>query len=450
MNNGVVIRFGAFEFHTDTGELRKHGVKVRLQGKPMHLLQALLDRPGVVVTREELRDHLWAADTFVDFESGMNTAMNRLRLALGDSAEHPRYIETLARNGYRFLAPVSETHAPPVSENVAVVLPPPSEVQPTASQPSIHKQLIAAAAAAILLACSGGLVLLRQRPPAQAVFHQVTFRRVTIRSARFAPDGESAIYEARTGPGDRELYLVNTVSPESRPLGFPGAMLVSVSRSGELALMTVDGASESRNLVRVPINGGAPLPLDRGIWSADWSPDGSKMAVIRYGARNIIAEYPRGKTIFQSSGWLADLRVSPSGKEVAMIEHPIRSDDAGGVKLIDGQGVSHTLSAGWASVDGLAWAPSGREVWFTAARSGVIRSLYAVSLSGKLRLVASYPGTLTLCDISRSGRVLISREQFAYDDGRHRERRRKGDGPFLVRLFTRHGYFGGRTSDSFR
>jgi eukaryotic-like serine/threonine-protein kinase len=409
MNNGVVIQFGAFELHTDTGELRKHGVKVRLQGKPMHLLQALLDRPGVVVTREELRDRLWAVDTFVDFESGMNTAMNRLRLALGDSAEHPRYIETLARNGYRFLAPVSETHAPTVTEDVAPVAQsaaPPSEIPPAPSQASPHGRLIAAAAA-ILLACSGWLVLLRQRPPAQAVFHQVSFRRVSIGSARFGPDGQSAIYEARTGPSDREVYLVNTVSPESRPLGFPGAMLVSVSHSGELALMTVDSASGSRNLVRVPMNGGAPLPLDRGIWSADWSPDGSKMAVIRHAT----LEYPRGRKMFESSGWLADVRVSPSGKEVAFIEHPMRGDDGGNIALIDEKGVSHTLSAGWASVDGLAWAPTGREVWFTAAHSGVIRSLYAVSLSGRQRLVASYPGTLTLFDISRSGQVLVAREQ---------------------------------------
>jgi DNA-binding winged helix-turn-helix (wHTH) protein/Tol biopolymer transport system component len=426
MNNGVVVQFGAFELHTDTGELRRHGVKVRLQGKPLHLLQALLDRPGVVVTREELRDRLWTVDTFVDFESGMNTAMNRLRLALGDSAEHPRYIETLARNGYRFLAPVSEAHPAPVSpmsplspmsdDTAPAVHSPaaPSEVLPassrTASEASPHRWPIAAAAVAILLAGSGWLVLLRQQPAVQAVFHQVTFRRVTIRSARFGPDGESAIYEARTGPRDRELYLVNTVSPESRPLGFPGAMLVSVSRSGELALMTVDSTGGGRSLVRVPINGGAPLALDRGIYGADWSPDGSRMAVIRY-ARNETLEYPRGKTMFQSSGWLADLRVSPSGKEVAFIEHPMLGDDGGNITLIDEKGVSHTLSAGWASVDGLAWAPSGREVWFTAAHSGVIRSLYAVSLSGKLRLVASYPGTLTLFDISRSGRVLVSREQ---------------------------------------
>lgn len=416
MNNGVVVQFGAFELHTDTGELRKHGVKVRLQGKPLQLLQALLDRPGVVVTREELRDRLWTVNTFVDFESGMNTAMNRLRLALGDSAEHPRYIETLARNGYRFLAPVSETHAPPASattdDTASVIQSPatPEEVPQPPSQASSHRRLMAAAAVGVLLACFGWLVLLRQQPAPQAVFHQITFRRVTIRSARFGPDGASVIYEARTGPSDRELYLVNTVSPESRPLGFPGARLVSVSRSGELALMTYDGAGKNPSLVRVPVNGGAPLPLDRGIYSADWSPDGSRMAVIRFG-RYASLEYPRGKPLFQSSGWLGDVRVSPSGKEVAFIEHPIRSDDAGSIKLIDGKGMSHTLSAGWASVDGLAWAPTGREVWFTAAHSGVIRSLYAISLAGKLRLVASYPGTLTLFDISRSGRVLVSREQ---------------------------------------
>jgi DNA-binding winged helix-turn-helix (wHTH) protein/Tol biopolymer transport system component len=413
MNNGVVIQFGAFELHTDTGELRKHGVKVRLQGKPLHLLQALLDRPGVVVTRDELRDRLWAVDTFVDFESGMNTAMNRLRLALGDSAEHPRYIETLARNGYRFLAPVSEAHPQAAVEELVPTVPAlaaPPEVQPP-SRTSSHWKWWAIVGTAAVLASSGWFVLLRQKPHIQAVFHQVTFRRVTIRSARFAPDGNSVIYEARTGPGDRELYLVDTVSPESRPLGFPRALLVSVSRSGELALMTHDDAGKSQNLVRVPINGGAPMPLDRGIGTADWSPDGSRMAVVRYGPRNAILEYPRGKNIFHSSGWLGDVRVSPSGKEVAFLDHPIRSDDAGDVKLIDANGVSHTLSAGWASIDGLAWVPSGREVWFTAARSGVIRSLYAVDLSGKLRLVASYPGTLTLFDISPSGKVLVSREQ---------------------------------------
>src|SRR6478752_5843853 len=105
--NAFSTRFGAFEVSLDTGELRKHGVRVRLQRRPFHILQALLEKPGQVVSREELRSRLWSSDTFVDFESGLNTAINRLRTALGDSAESPIYIETLARIGYRFIAPVS-------------------------------------------------------------------------------------------------------------------------------------------------------------------------------------------------------------------------------------------------------------------------------------------------------------------------------------------------------
>src|SRR3954451_11798921 len=107
-----VVRFGSFELCLDTGELRKLGIRVRLQGKPFHILSALLQEPGHVVTREELRSRLWPADTFVDFESGLNTAVNRLRVALGDSAENPIYIETLARLGYRFIAPVGVSNAP--------------------------------------------------------------------------------------------------------------------------------------------------------------------------------------------------------------------------------------------------------------------------------------------------------------------------------------------------
>src|ERR671922_235786 len=103
---GKVVRFGVFELDTRNGELRKHGVRLRLQGKPLHVLQALLERPGDIVTREELRRRLWPSDVYVDVDSGLNTAANRLRIALGDSAERPRYIETLARAGYRFIAPI--------------------------------------------------------------------------------------------------------------------------------------------------------------------------------------------------------------------------------------------------------------------------------------------------------------------------------------------------------
>ena len=103
---GRILRFGVFEVDLAAGELRKSGIRIRLQEQPFQVLAFLLERPGDVVTREELRQKLWPADTFVDFDHSLNTAVNKLREALGDSASSPRYVETLARRGYRFLAPI--------------------------------------------------------------------------------------------------------------------------------------------------------------------------------------------------------------------------------------------------------------------------------------------------------------------------------------------------------
>ena len=101
------FRFGIFELNRQSGELRKHGMKIRLQGQPMEILGLLLERPGEIVTREELQKKLWPADTFVDFEQGLNNAMKRLRAALDDDADTPRFIETLPRRGYRFIGQVN-------------------------------------------------------------------------------------------------------------------------------------------------------------------------------------------------------------------------------------------------------------------------------------------------------------------------------------------------------
>jgi cholera toxin transcriptional activator len=105
-NNRRIARFGVFEADLNAGELRKSGVKLRLQGQPFQVLAVLLKHAGDVVTREDLRQELWPSDTFVDFDHSLNTAINKVREALGDSASSPRYIETLARRGYRFIAPV--------------------------------------------------------------------------------------------------------------------------------------------------------------------------------------------------------------------------------------------------------------------------------------------------------------------------------------------------------
>src|SRR5690349_11835294 len=101
------VRFGNFEVDFRTGELRKNGLRIKLHSQPLAVLEMLLQTPGEVVTREQLHQKLWGGDTFVDFEQGLNKAINKLRDALGDSAESPRYIETLPRRGYRFIGTVT-------------------------------------------------------------------------------------------------------------------------------------------------------------------------------------------------------------------------------------------------------------------------------------------------------------------------------------------------------
>src|SRR5262245_65784036 len=104
-----IIRFGVFEVDLKAGELRKNGLKIKLQEQPFQVLVVLLEHPGEVVAREELREKLWASDTFVDFDNSLNKAINKIREAVGDSADNPRFVETMARRGYRFIAPVEET-----------------------------------------------------------------------------------------------------------------------------------------------------------------------------------------------------------------------------------------------------------------------------------------------------------------------------------------------------
>lgn len=131
-----VVRFGAFELDLRTGELRKSGVRVSLPDQPFQVLKALLDRPGDLVTREELRQRLWPAETFVDFEHGLNAAVRRLRDALGDSAEASRFVETLPRRGYRFIAPVaSPSAAASPTQPSAVSEPLPEAFRPSAAPP---------------------------------------------------------------------------------------------------------------------------------------------------------------------------------------------------------------------------------------------------------------------------------------------------------------------------
>lgn len=411
-----ILRFGVFELDPRTGELRKQGVRIRLQGKPLQILQALLERPGDVVTREELQRRLWPANVFVDFDNGLNTAANRLRIALGDSAEHPRYVETLARTGYRFIAPLEIMEPALPAERPAPVanLTPPLAPAAGPARPSVALRFPVAAVLAAALLAAGTLatvVALRHPIEASARFRQLTFRRGQIWGARFAPDGRSVLYTANWDSGPRRLFFTNPLSPESRALGFEDFRLVSVSRTGELALMAFDGTMPTSGgaLSRVPMNGGAPMPIERNVMSADWAPDG-RLAMVRAIDGMNQLEFPRGTVVYKTAGWISGVRVSPAGDRIAFLDHPARHDNRGSVKLLNANGTVQALSDEWASVGGIAWSRSRDEIWFTASPDGAPKSLWAVTPSGKLRPVTQTAGTMTLRDIAPDGSALMSRD----------------------------------------
>lgn len=387
-----------FELDHRSGELRKQGVRLRLQRKGFQLLQALLEQPGEVVTREVLAQRLWPSGVFVDVESGLNTAANRLRIALGDSADNPRYIETLARIGYRFIAPVEVV----------------KESSPRAGAGSRlarawrRPQIIAATLAVVV---SVTVVAFRFPRHAGFQFRQVTFRHGQVAGARFAPDGHAILYTASWDNEPRRLFLTNPYSPESRGLGLDDLRLAAVSRSGELALLSTDGTGPISGgaLSRVPMNGGSPMTVDRNIMSADWSSDG-RLAVVRAidGVNRL--EFPVGRVLHQTAGWISSLRVAPHDDRIAFIEHPVRHDNRGTVKLAEPDRPVRSLSTEWSNAGGVAWHGGLNEVWFTASRDGQPKSLWAATTSGDVRSVAQIAGSMTLRDIATDGRALMTRE----------------------------------------
>jgi serine/threonine protein kinase/Tol biopolymer transport system component len=271
-----------------------------------------------------------------------------------------------------------------------------------------------ALAVALGVGLAGGAFLTkRQAPTSQPVYQQLTFRRGNVYSARFAPDGQTIIYSAAWDGHPSDLYSMRGDSPESRPMGLAGAQIAGISSSGEMAVLlrSRTGVFEQfGTLARLPIAGGAPREvLDEANW-ADWSADGSNLATAHDEGGFAKLEFPAGKLVYKTPGWIGDLRIAPKGGRIAFLDHPARGDDGGSVAVVDLSGKHTILSSGWISAQGLAWSPSGEEIWFTATKAGVGRALHAVDLSGRERLLARVPATLTLFDAARDGRVLLKRE----------------------------------------
>jgi WD40 repeat protein len=245
-------------------------------------------------------------------------------------------------------------------------------------------------------------------------FRQLTFRRGTISFARFAPDGQTILYGSAWEGRPVEIFVSRSESPESRPFGLPGADILGISRSGEMALSLgrhiVGPFESSGTLARMGVaGGGAPRDVLEDVEWADWSPDGGRLAVVRDVSGRNRLEFPIGKVLYETAGWISHPRVSPKGDLVAFLDHPVHGDDGGAVAVVDSAGKKTTLPGAFETIQGLAWSPHG-EIWFTAARTGANRALYASTVSGKLRLLSRVTGILTLHDVARDGRVLMTHD----------------------------------------
>jgi Tol biopolymer transport system component/predicted Ser/Thr protein kinase len=240
------------------------------------------------------------------------------------------------------------------------------------------------------------------RPASPLDLKRLTYSRGAIRSARFAPDGQTIVYGAAWEGLPLDIFSTRADSSESRSLGLADADVLAISSSGELAISLhrhyLFGYETVGTLARVPLAGGAPREILENVENADWSPDGTSLAVAHQAGNRNRLEYPIGKVLYDAPGWVSNIRVSPDGRLVAFIDHPQRGDNFGNVKVVDTSG--KVLLTGPFAIRGLAWSPRGDEIWSSG------RGIWATSVSGKRRLIWNSPGAF-LQDIARDGRALL-------------------------------------------
>jgi Tol biopolymer transport system component len=286
-------------------------------------------------------------------------------------------------------------------------------VSPARAAPRRGPLLLAAAGVLVAATAAAFWLLATRRTQEPARYHQLTFRRGTILSARFAKDGESIVYGAAWNGEPFRVFSMRAGSPESAAVALPPADVLSISSTEELALALnrrfAFGWITTGTLARAPFTGGTPRELLERTQEADWARDGS-LAVVRRVEGRTRLECPQGRVLFETPSWASHPRVSPDGTRIAFLDHPVYGDDHGAVSVVHAGEAPRRLTPVYDSVQGVAWAPDGSEVWFSASERGANTVLMAVTLAGQVRTVARAPGRLRLLDISRAGRVLVTRE----------------------------------------
>lgn len=394
----AAFQFGVFELNPQTRELRKHGVKLKLQDQPFYILTLLLEHPGEIVTREEIQKRLWSENTYVDFDNAINSAMRKLREALGDSPENPRFIETIARRGYRFIAPVSR----PVATNHNRIVSVTAEEQIGPAIPKHHfRWAVPAAAALAVLAGIGLSIWLARNRGIQAPAPPVPLTSYPGYQLfpSFSPEGTrvafswgepgkrpSNIYVKMIGPGE-PVRLTSNPNGDFAPAWSPDGRWIAFLRtidhdhSAVMAIPAMGG--QERELARVAFGPDLEMYLTAWEWDVPppllaWSADGKwLLALDRRRIIRISSESGEKRTLTSPPPTISgdgSLAVSPDGKTLAFTRTitdlvsdiytvPISKD------LLP-TGEPQRITSHSKEITGLAWTPDGRGLVFPSTRGG--------------------------------------------------------------------------------
>jgi DNA-binding winged helix-turn-helix (wHTH) protein/Tol biopolymer transport system component len=354
--NARVMQFGVFEVDLQAGELHKSGLKIKLQEQPFQILAFLLEHPGQVVTREELQQRLWPADTFVDFDHSLNSAVKKLRQALGDDSDNPRFVETLPRRGYRFLAPL--TGAVPASDRLA-------EVSPLA-KPKIGRKLVYYGLAILgaVIVTVGVLALWK------TVFRTPGTPKV-VRFTALTSDGEaklgplvtdgSRIYFNEALPGWRSVIVqVSIKGGETVPLAVPlkQPRVLDLSREGTELLIASDEGDGTSALWVLPVSGGSPRRVG-SVFAKDarFGADGTSIIYSKgYDVYSVSRDGSSPQKLLTAAGNPFSFRFSPDGRTFRFTQHNDRTYDMAIMQAAaDGTGLRQMFQACCGQ-----WASNGR------------------------------------------------------------------------------------------
>ena len=430
------VRFGVFELDLQRMELRKQGIKVKLQEQPLKILQVLIENPGQVISREDLRRRIWPANTFVEFDQGLYSAIARLREALGDSSENPVFIETVARRGYRFVSLVG------VSESLETTGPKAETARKpgTAVRRFILSLLAGLLGGALLIGLLVGLDVagirhwLRDRRSGPIKQQRLTdfvgleeFPALSPDSKTVAFTADNAAYRqlwVRLIAGGAPLQITHDDFDHLYPRWAPD--------SSTLVYYSPPSRGEQQGVLwEISALGGAPQPLMRSISSADISHDGKKLAFFRLSERNtvqlvsversnaavsVVTELPTSQA-YEYPRW------SPDDRWIAFQHSTLYVDDISYISSSGGE--IHSLTHDNVLMGGFSWQPGGSGIIYSSARDSTViylptMHLWASALDGTPARQMTYGETsLYNPDVDRAGHLVASRLRMQYDIWRY-------------------------------